>query len=142
MMHETYAINFCKSEITVKYSDVDLMQVVHNAKYFEFFEVGRLDFIEKFICPYEEMVNKLRIQIPVVANSAKYFKPAFYNDKLALMTFLESLTDRRLVFKYQLLKGDALIAEGYSEHAFILDGVLKAVPAPKVFAEKLGHLLA
>jgi acyl-CoA thioester hydrolase len=142
MTLEANAFNFCKSEFTVKYADVDLMQVVHNAKYFEFFEVGRLDFIEKFICPYEEMVNKLKIQIPVVSNSAKYFKPAFYNDKLVLMTFLEALGDRRLTFKYHLFKREVLIAEGLSEHAFIQNGVLRAVQIPPVFVEKLGHLLA
>jgi len=142
MKPESPSMNFCRSDIKVKYSDVDLMQVVHNAKYFEFFEIGRLDFIEKFICPYEEMVNKLKIQIPVVANSARYFKPAFYNDELALITSLETLNDRRLAFKYQLLKGEALIAVGFSEHAFIENGVLKAVQIPGVFVEKLSHLLA
>lgn len=94
----------CKSRIKVKYADVDLMQVVHNAKYFEYFEIGRLDFIEKFMLPYEEMVNKLKIQIPVLATSAKYFKPAFYNDNLLLVTSLADLTERRLAFKYQLFK--------------------------------------
>lgn len=131
----------CKSIIKVKYADVDLMQVVHNAKYFEYFEIGRLDFIEKFMLPYEEMVNKLKIQIPVIATSAKYFKPAFYNDNLLLVTSLLSLTERRLAFKYQLYKTKILISEAYSEHAFIKNGVLKAIPAPKIFKTKLSNLL-
>lgn len=131
----------CTINIKVQYADVDLMQVVHNAKYFEYFERGRLDFIEKLIVPYEEMVNKLGIQIPVISNSARYFKPAFYNDEVILITSLENLTDRMLAFKYQLFKGDLLISEGLSEHAFIRNGILKSVSAPQIFMDKLNHLL-
>lgn len=126
--------------IQVRYSDVDLMNVVYNAKYYEYYEVGRLDFIGKFIMPYRDLIEKEGIQIPVISNSSKYYKPAQYADDLLLFTKVCKLTNRRLSFSYQLYKADDLIAEGLSEHSFIKNGVLKSINTPQIFVEKLGGL--
>lgn len=132
--------NYSETIIKVSYADVDLMQVVHNAKYIEYFERGRLDFLSEFIMPYKDLIEKEAIQIPVTLNSAKYFKPAFYDDNLKLITKIESYTNKRLHFTYQLFKNGILISEGISEHAFIRDGQLKAIEIPELFVKKLSQI--
>lgn len=128
-------------QIQVRYSDVDLMNVVNNAKYYEYYEIGRLDFLEKFVVSYKDLTEKEGIQIPVISNSSKYYKPARYTDNLLLITKVHKLTNRRLSFSYQLFKSDDLIAEGLSEHAFTKNSILKSVGIPQVFLEKVGSLL-
>ncbi|HEX8198572.1 MAG TPA: thioesterase family protein [Pyrinomonadaceae bacterium] len=126
--------------IQVRYSDVDLMNVVYNAKYYEYYELGRLDFIGKFVMPYNDLIEKERIQIPVTSNSSKYYGPAKYADDLLLITKAHKLTNKRLSFSYKLFKSDTLIAEGLSEHSFIKNGVLKSIEVPNLFVEKLRDL--
>lgn len=127
-------------QIQVRYSDVDLMNVVYNAKYYEYYELGRLDFLGQFVMPYRDLIEKEGIQIPVTNNSSKYYKPARYADDLLLVTKVHKLTNRRLSFLYQLFKANDLIAEGLSEHSFIKDGILKSIDIPQIFVEKLGDL--
>lgn len=127
----------CETKIQVRYSDVDLMNVVNNAKYFEYYEIGRLDFLNKFVMSYKDLVEKEGIQIPVTCNSSNYYKPAQYTDDLVLVTKISELTDRRLTFSYQLFKVPDLIAEGWSRHAFIQNGISKSVSIPKVLKDRL-----
>lgn len=133
-------VNYSETTIKVSYADVDLMQVVHNAKYIEYFERGRLDFLAEFILSYKDLIEKEAIQIPVTLNSAKYFKPAFYDDELKLITKVDGYTKKRLHFTYQLFKNGILISEGVSEHAFIREGQLKAVEIPELFIKKLSQI--
>ena len=133
-------MNYSTTIIKVCYADVDLMQVVHNAKYIEYFERGRLDFLSQFVLPYKELIDIEEIQIPVTLNSAKYFKPAFYDDNLELITKVESYSKRRLQFNYQLYREGILISEGISEHAFIKNGILKAIEIPELFITRLSQI--
>lgn len=133
-------MNYSTIYIKVSYADVDLMQVVHNAKFLEYFERGRLDYLSKYILPYKDLIEQESIQIPVTLNIAKYFKPAFYDDELNLLTKIESYSKRRLFFNYQLFKKGILISEGVSEHAFIKDGILKSVEIPELFVTKLSQI--
>lgn len=123
--------------IRVLYADVDLMKVVHNARYFEYFERGRLDFLETNIMPYKDLVEKEGIQIPVTSNLAKYYRPALYDDQLDLVTEITGFTRKRIAFGYKLYKDGILLCEGKSEHAFIAGGLMKAIEMPELFARFL-----
>lgn len=133
-------MSYSTTYIKVSYSDVDLMQVVHNVKYNEYFERGRLDFLAEFIMSDKDLNEKEAIKIPVTLYSAKYFKPAFYNDELQLITKIESYTNNSLHFKYQLFKNGMLISERISEHSFFREGQLKAIEIPELFVLKLSQI--
>jgi acyl-CoA thioester hydrolase len=133
-------MNYTTTIIKVTYADVDLMQVVHNTKYIEYFERGRLDFLSQFVMPYKELIEIEEIQIPVTLNSAKYFNPAFYDDNLELITKVESYSRRRLQFNYQLYREGILISEGISKHTFIKNGILKPFEIPELFITRLSQI--
>lgn len=73
-----------RSQVVVEFQHVDMMQVVHNAHYLRWFELGRLAVLEG-VFPMAWAVEH-RIATPVVVNHCEYLQPAAYGDELVVIT--------------------------------------------------------
>lgn len=78
------------------------MGVVHNAAYFRWFELGRLQVVEEVI-PMESALRR-SLAIPVVVNHCEYLYPARYLDRLVVTTTHRILPEwsGRLVFNHSI----------------------------------------
>ena len=75
--------------ITVAFHHTDMMQVVHNAQYFKWFELGRLEILQRFMTVEWAAAND--VAMPVVMNHAEYLAPAKFGDELVVTTRHEPL---------------------------------------------------
>ena len=101
-------------EITVQFHETDMLGIVHNSVFFQWFERGRMDIFNRIISVQEAL--KQHIAVLVVKNSCNYHAPAHYGDTLILTTRApwKRLYDGKLIFRYELSnkKSKALIALG------------------------------
>lgn len=70
--------------LQVEFHHVDMMRVVHNSRYFIWFEKGRLALIGEFLPLSYAIANHL--VSPVVENRCEYLAPARFDDQLVLTT--------------------------------------------------------
>ena len=61
-----------------------MMQVVHNAQYFKWFELGRLEILQRFMTV--EWAAAHGVAMPVVMNHCEYLAPAKFGDELVITT--------------------------------------------------------
>lgn len=61
-----------------------MLQVVHNAQYFKWFEKGRFTIVEQFISVRWAAAEG--IALPVVKNYCEYLSPAIFGDELVVTT--------------------------------------------------------
>ncbi len=129
---------FSISKIRVRYADTDQMRIVYYGKYFEYFEEGRSDFFRLIELSYSE-IEKNGIALPVVEAKASYKKPAKYDDLLEVKTILSELPMARIKLNYEIrIDGSQkIIAEGFTEHAFIDLKNNKTTRAPKSLLDTL-----
>ena len=73
-----------RHRIEVAFHHVDMMRVVHNAEYFKWFELGRLQIVHEIIPLHEALEENL--SIPVVLNHCEYRHPAAFQDRLVVTT--------------------------------------------------------
>ncbi len=73
-----------RHRVRVEFHHVDLMNVVHNAQYFKWFEKGRLSILEAIVPVRWGIAH--RIATPVVKNHCEYLTPATYGDELVITT--------------------------------------------------------
>lgn len=134
-----------RTPVTVEFHHVDMMQVVHNAQYFKWFEKGRLAIVEQFISVH--WAAAVGIAMPVVKNYCEYLYPAVFGDELVVTT-RHTLQDRwtgRFSFDHSISnrKTKAELCRGNSDVTVTdLSGrrVLKELP-PEAWAryESLGR---
>lgn len=105
--------------VRVRYADTDKMQVVYNAKYFEYFEVGRTEMMREIGLPYSE-VERMGYILPVLECSAKFIKPARFEDLLRIETSMLEIPKPFLIMNYKIFleKDNTLLVEGSTKHIF------------------------
>ena len=108
---------YTETKIDVRYQETDQMGIVHHSVYPIWYEVARTDFTKEIGMTYCEM-EKQGVMTPLVELSCKYMKPACYGDTVTVRTRVEKLTPARIVFVYEVYKGDELLNTGMTMHAW------------------------
>ncbi|HMS65341.1 MAG TPA: thioesterase family protein [Ignavibacteria bacterium] len=122
------------TEFRVLYAHTDKMGVVNNARYFEYFEAGRNDFLRKVGYPYTEL-EKENIGLPVIEAYAKYISGAKYDDVISIRTILKNLPGVSFKIEYEITCDNKLIASGFTVHAFVDFIKMKPVRPPHNFID-------
>lgn len=124
--------------VTVRYAETDMMGIVYHANYFPWFEIGRTGLLKAHGLPYRQLEAD-GYRLPVLEVSAKFLRPAVYDDTLAIITSLREKPVLRIRLNYEVRRGDELLATGESLHAFVdLQG--RPVRPPAVFTQRMAEL--
>jgi acyl-CoA thioester hydrolase len=106
-----------RAEVTVRYAETDMMGIVYHANYLPWFEVARTQLLREQGFPYRQLEAD-GFRIPVLEVSAKYRRPALYDDTLTIVATLREKPLLRIRIDYEVFRGDELLATGQSAHAF------------------------
>ena len=106
-----------ESELRVRYAETDAMGVVHHANYFVWFELGRTEYTRAIGLPYRE-VEERGVRLVVVEASARFHRPARYDDVVLVRTAVDDVSKATLTFMYEArLPAGTLLVEGQTVHA-------------------------
>jgi acyl-CoA thioester hydrolase len=105
-------------EIRVRYAETDQMGVLHHANYFVYFEMGRVELLRSRGVSYRELEQQ-GYRLMIVRAQCRYHRPAFYDDLLRLRTRVLRAAGVRIEHRYELYRGEELLAEGETTLACI-----------------------
>src|ERR1700750_3469452 len=85
-------------QVRVRYAETDQMNVVYHGNYAQYFEVGRVEAIRQLGLSYKDL-EASGIIMPVIEWTAKFLRPARYDDLLTIRTTLKEMpTSHRIEF--------------------------------------------
>jgi acyl-CoA thioester hydrolase len=115
-------------ELRVRYQETDQMGFLHHAYYFTYFEIGRTELLRAGGGNYREM-ELGGLLIVVVKAECRFHRPARYDDLLRLRTTVVRVGAAKIEHRYELFRGDELLATGQTTLAVIdRDGKVQPVP--------------
>src|SRR6266700_8389992 len=97
-------------KLRVRYPETDGMGVVHHSRFFQYFEMGRVELLRASGISYAQLEME-GILFVVVKVECKYKAPARFDDELTLTTRVVRRTHVRIDHAYVLKRGTTLIAE-------------------------------
>jgi acyl-CoA thioester hydrolase len=121
------------SQVTVRYAETDMMGIVYHANYLPWFEIGRTTLLKEIGISYRHLEEE-GYRLPVLEISAKYLRPAHYDDTVTIVTTLREKPLLRIRLEYEVRRGDELLATGASAHAFIDREGRPVRPPPSIVA--------
>jgi acyl-CoA thioester hydrolase len=127
-----------RSEVVVRYAETDMMGVVYHGSYLPWFEIGRTTLLREHGLPYRQLEADGYF-LPVLEVHVKYVRPAKYDDTITIVTTMSEKPTLRIRLKYEVLRGETLLATGETVHAFI-DRQGKPVRPPASFSSKMDEL--
>jgi acyl-CoA thioester hydrolase len=117
-----------ESKIVVRYAETDRMGVVYYANYLIWMEVGRTDYLAEVGFSYSSM-ERDGVLFPACNASIRLFRPSYYEDRLAVLTTIECLQSRKVVFSYRVMRDNELVVSGKTEHICV-DSRMRARKIP------------
>jgi acyl-CoA thioester hydrolase len=127
-------------QITVRYAETDMMGIVYHGSYLPWFEVGRTTLLKENGLSYRAL-EAAGYLLPVLELSAKFIRPALYDDVLTVVTTLSEKPILRIQLSYEVLRGEELLVTGQTTHAFI-DREGRPVRPPPNFTDRMNELFS
>jgi acyl-CoA thioester hydrolase len=113
----------------VRYPEVDQMGVVHHSRFFQYFEMGRVELLRASGMSYADL-EKTGVLFVVVKVECRYKSPARYDDELTLTTRIARSTHVRIDHEYVLRRDQTVLAEGKTTIACVdREGNLREIPS-------------
>lgn len=129
-----------RTQVTVRYAETDMMGIVYHANYLPWFEIGRTSLLKEQGLSYRKL-EESGYRLPILEISAKYRRPALYDDTLTIITTLSEKPSLRIKISYEVKRGDELLATGESQNAFVDMQGMPTRP-PQIFVSKMNELFA
>jgi len=107
-----------RAEVTVRYAETDMMGVVYHGNYLPWFEIGRTTLLREMGLPYRQLEEE-GYRLPVLEMSARFIRPAVYDDTLTIITTMREKPLLRIRLEYEVRRGDELLVTGRTVHAFV-----------------------
>lgn len=107
------------------------MGVVYHANYLAFFETGRVEAMRQVGYAYGDVVKR-GLHLAVVDATARFHRPAVFDDLLRVSTHAADIGRARFAFVYDVHRAsdNTLIASGRTVHACIDATTMRAVRLP------------
>ena len=133
-------MEYHQTQIRVRYSETDQMQVVYHGNYAQYFEIGRVEWLRNKGISYKWMEEN-RIMLPVVSLTMNYKKPARYDELLTLKTKLKNRTTVKIEFDYELYnENEELLTTGNSILVFVDMNTGKPISPPQYIIDILNRV--
>jgi acyl-CoA thioester hydrolase len=118
------------AHIRVRFADTDAQGVAHNSNYFIWFEVARVEFLERFAGGYQRLRDE-GIESLVLKS------PAFFDDRLLDHARCHAVRGARFRFDYVVERDGTPLADGWTLHATVDAKTLRPTRIPEWLSASL-----
>jgi acyl-CoA thioester hydrolase len=127
------------TEITVRFAETDAQGIAHNASYLVWYEVARIEYLARFRGGYRTIQAEGYEALTVEAH-VRYLKPVFFDDRIAVDARVVDLRGARFRFEYALARDAEVVADGWTQHAFVDRDTLRPTRFPEWLAAEIAEV--
>ena len=127
-------------EYRVPFFDTDGMRIVHHANYVRWFELARIEWMDRNHVPYRSYVDA-GLHLATTHLECDYKWPARFDDRVTITTWPTNVRGASLEIAYQVVCDGRTLVTGLSDHACVDDdGRVRRIP--REWREQLRESLA
>jgi acyl-CoA thioester hydrolase len=124
------------TEVRVRFAETDAQGVVHNAVYLVWFELARVEYLERFAGGYPAL-RAQGIEAFVIEAHVRYGAPARFDDRLTLHARCVDLRGARFRFEYLVDRDAERVADGWTAHACVDARTHRPTRVPRELAQAI-----
>jgi acyl-CoA thioester hydrolase len=109
-----------RTEVPVRFSEVDALGIVWHGHYLKFFEDGREAFGKQYKLGYLDMYKE-KFATPLVNINVDFKKTVKYGDSITIVTTFINSPAAKIIFNYKIYRtsDNELVAKGESTQVFM-----------------------
>jgi acyl-CoA thioester hydrolase len=124
------------TDVRVRFAETDAQGIAHNSNYFVWFEVARVEYLERYAGGYQRL-RDLGLEALVLETHVRYLQPATFDDRLLVHARCFDLRGARFRYEYAIERAGVLIADGWTSHATVDAATLRPTRVPSWLLEAI-----
>jgi len=124
------------ADVRVRFAETDAQGIAHNSNYFVWFEVARVEHLERYAGGYQRL-RDLGIEALVLETHIRYLQPARFDDRLVVHVRCADLKGARFRYEYAVERDGTVIADGWTAHATVDAGTFRPTRVPAWLREAM-----
>jgi acyl-CoA thioester hydrolase len=124
--------------VRVRFAETDAQGVAHNAVYLVWFELARVEYLERYAGGYPAL-REHGIEAFVTEAHVRYGAPAHFDDRLSLHARCVDVRGARFRFEYLLERDGERVADGWTAHACVDGSTLRPTRVPSWLADAISR---
>jgi acyl-CoA thioester hydrolase len=124
------------TDVKVRFAETDAQGIAHNSNYLVWFEVARVDYLERHAGGYQRL-RELGIEALVLESHVRYVQPARFDDRLVVHARCVDVKGARFRYEYAIERAGIVIADGWTAHATVDGESLRPTRVPTWLAEAI-----
>ncbi len=122
--------------VRVRFAETDAQGVAHNSNYLVWFEVARVEFLERVAGGYQRLRDE-GIESLVLEAHVRFLAPAVFDDRLLVHTRCLDARGARFRFEYAIERAGQVIADGWTAHGTVDRATLRPTRTPQWLREAI-----
>ena len=124
------------TDVKVRFAETDAQGIAHNSNYFVWFEVARVEYLERYTGGYQRL-RDLGLEAVVLETHVRYLDPARFDDRLTVHARCLDVRGARFRYEYAIERGGAVIADGWTAHATVDAQTFRPTRVPSWLTEAI-----
>lgn len=117
-----------KKVFSIAWGDMDALGHVNNARYFEYFQEARIEWLRDLNINMTEKIGPVVIHV-----ACTFLKPVIYPATVTLCSKIHSLGNSSMIMDHELYQNEMLMAHGSCKIVWVDYTQNKSVPLPDIF---------
>lgn len=114
----------------IAWGDMDALGHVNNARYFDYFQEARIDWLAQLNIVMTENTGPVVIQV-----ACTFLKPVIYPATVNIQSSVHSLGNSSMIMDHDLYQGETLMAQGMSKIVWVDYTQNKSVSLPETIRD-------
>lgn len=124
------------TDVRVRFAETDAQGIAHNSNYLVWFEIARVDYLERFAGGYQRL-RDVGIEALVLESHVRYLQPAKFDDRLLVHARCVDVKGARFRYEYAIERAGLVIADGWTAHATVEAVSLRPTRMPAWLADDI-----
>ena len=117
-----------KKTFNIAWGDMDALGHVNNARYFDYFQEARIEWLRDLDIKMTEQTGPVVIQV-----ACTFLKPVIYPATVTIISKVHSLGNSSMIMDHDLYQEDVLMAQGMSKIVWVDYSQNKSITLPELF---------
>ena len=118
-----------ETQVRVRFAETDAQGVANNAVYLVWFEVARVEYLERHAGGYPRLRQR-GIEALVTEANIRYGAPARFDDRLRIAARCVDVRGARFRFEYLVTRDAERVADGWTAHACVEARTMRPTRVP------------
>lgn len=122
--------------VRVRFAETDAQGIAHNSNYFVWFEVARVEYLERYAGGYQRLRDG-GVEALVLETHVRYLRPARFDDRLLVHARCLDVKGARFRYEYAIERDGELLADGWTAHATVDASTFQPTRVPEWLVEAI-----